>query len=69
MIDNYLDNNDKNDANKTIDNVERPKIVTLLTGEKLTDKKCTNLSYTGILNALSINFEQISVFYAKYKNK
>lgn len=71
MIDNHLDSNDKNNGIKSNDNgdVERPKIVTLLTGEKLADKKCSNLSYTGILNALSINFEQITVFYAKYKNK
>lgn len=46
-----------------------PHVITLLTGDKLIDKKPTNLSFSGILNAMSVNFEQIGAFYGKYKNK
>lgn len=47
----------------------RPNVVTILTGDKLADKKDSNISFTGILNAATINFEQITAFYAKYKKK
>lgn len=43
--------------------------VTLLTGDRLVDKKPTNLSFGGILNALSVTFEQIGNFYDKYRKK
>lgn len=44
-------------------------VVTLLTGDRLVDKKSTNLSFSGILDAISVNYEQIGVFYGKYKKK
>lgn len=47
----------------------RPNIVTFLTGDKLGDKTAGNLSYTGLLNAGAINFEQITTFYANFKKK
>lgn len=58
---------DRNDGTMASDT--RPNVVTILTGDKLTDRKDSNLSYTGILNAATINFEQITEFYAKYKKK
>lgn len=49
--------------------IVRPNVVTILSGDKLADKRESNLSFTGILNAATINFEQITAFYAKYKKK
>lgn len=57
------------DHNDSIISETRPNVVTILTGDKLADKKESNLSFTGILNAATINFEQITAFYAKYKKK
>lgn len=45
------------------------KVVTLLTGENLNSKKSTNISYSGILNAASVDFERITTFHAKYEKK
>lgn len=47
----------------------KPHIVTFLTGDKLTEKKYTNINCIGILNAIGIKFEQITDFYGKYKKK
>lgn len=47
----------------------KPSVVTFLTGEKLIDKKLSNISFTGILDAIGINYEQINEFYAKYRKK
>lgn len=47
----------------------KPNVVTFLTGGKLIDKKLSNISFTGILDAIGINYEQINDFYAKYKKK
>lgn len=54
-------------SDHSADKQSRPNIVTILTGDKLCDKKSSNLSFTGILNAVDINFDQITTFYAKYK--
>lgn len=68
MNENYTaKNEDGNDHN--INDQARPNAVTILTGDKLGDKKASNLSFTGILNAAAINFEQITTFYGKYKKK
>lgn len=45
------------------------KVVTLLTGENLHSKKSANISFSGILNAASVDFEKITTFYAKYEKK
>lgn len=47
----------------------KPNVVTFLTGDKLVDKKLSNISFTGILDAIGINYEQINDFYAKYRKK
>lgn len=60
---------DENLFNGTIDASLRPKVVTFITGDKLIDKKLNNISFTGIMDAIGINFEQITEFYAKYKKK
>lgn len=44
-------------------------VVVLLTSEKLADSKCSNISCTGILDAIGIHYETIREFYAKFKNK
>lgn len=67
LNDNHVTNGGNGD--NCMKNGASPNVVTLITGIKLSDKKATNFSYTGIMNALSINFEQISTFYAKYKKK
>lgn len=68
MNENYaVKNGDHVDLNT--DDHTRPNAVTILTGDKLGDKKASNLSFTGILNAAAINFEQITAFYGKYKKK
>lgn len=56
-------------AENTMKTSGRPNVVTLLTGDKLSEKKSTNFSFTGIMNAMSINFDQIGNFYGKYKKK
>lgn len=58
----------KNGDAEKIDGI-RPNIVTFLTGDKLGDKTAGILSYTGLLNAAAINFEQITTFYANLKKK
>ncbi|XP_037047346.1 protein SMG5 [Bradysia coprophila] len=45
------------------------KVVTLLTGENLNSKKSPVFSYSGILNAVSVDFERITTFHAKYEKK
>ncbi len=45
------------------------KVVTLLTGENLNAKKATGISYSGILNAATVDFERITTFHAKYEKK
>lgn len=44
-------------------------VLTFLSGDNLNQKRLTNFSYTGILEAISVQFDQISNFYAKYKKK
>lgn len=58
-----------NGENILDESMGKPKVVTFLTGDKLIDKKLCNISFTGILDAIGINFEQINDFYAKYKKK
>lgn len=71
MNENHLANetNLDNGADHNVKPSNRPNVVTLLTGDRLSDKKSSNFSFTGIMRALSINFEQISTFYGKYKKK
>lgn len=45
------------------------KVVTLLTGENFNSKKSAVFSYSGILNAASVDFERITTFHAKYEKK
>lgn len=45
------------------------RILTLLTGTNIKDKKSPNFSFTGVMDAVSVHFEQISTFFAKYKKK
>lgn len=47
----------------------RPNMATLLTGDKLIDAKSSNISYTGILDAIGVHYENIREFYAKFKKK
>lgn len=47
----------------------RPNMATLLTGERIIDNKSSNISYTGILDAIGIHYEPIREFYAKFKKK
>uniref|UniRef100_A0A182PPP2 PIN domain-containing protein n=1 Tax=Anopheles epiroticus TaxID=199890 RepID=A0A182PPP2_9DIPT len=45
-------------------------IITYLSGDNLQDKKlCNGSSYTGILEAIPVKFEQIVTFYSSYKRK
>ncbi|GAB0092560.1 Smg5 [Sergentomyia squamirostris] len=44
-------------------------VVTLLTGENLTEKKCQHFNYIAILNSIPVKFDQIKGFYAKYRKK
>lgn len=44
-------------------------LVTFLSGDNLNDKKTTNLSFTGILDAIPVRHDQISNFYEKFKKK
>lgn len=61
--------NTDNVAENTMKTSGRPNVVTLLTGDRLSEKKSSNFSFTGIMNAMSINFDQIGSFYGKYKKK
>lgn len=58
-----------NGENILDESMAKPSVVTYLTGDKLVDKKLSNISYCGILDAIGINYEQITEFYAKYKKK
>lgn len=60
---------DENQFDGAIDASLRPKVVTFVTGEKLIDRKLNNISFTGILDAIGVNFEQITEFYSKFKKK
>lgn len=60
---------DENLFNGALDASLRPKVVTFITGDRLTDKKLCNISFTGIMDAIGIHFETITEFYAKYKKK
>lgn len=60
---------DENLFNGTLDASLRPIVVTFITGDRLTDKKLCNISFTGIMDAIGIHFETITEFYAKYKKK
>uniref|UniRef100_A0A182K1Z9 PIN domain-containing protein n=1 Tax=Anopheles christyi TaxID=43041 RepID=A0A182K1Z9_9DIPT len=45
-------------------------IITYLSGDNLQEKKlCNGSSYTGILEAIPVKFEQIVTFYSSYKRK
>lgn len=44
-------------------------VLTLLTGDLLSERKSTSLSFAGVINAISVNYDQISNFYTKYKKK
>lgn len=66
---NFMNETHHGNASDQMADNERPNVVTLLTGDKLAERKSSNFSYTGIMNAVSINFEQITTFYAKYKKK
>lgn len=44
-------------------------VLTFLTGEVLSDRKSTCLSFTGVINSISVNYDQILMFYSKYKKK
>lgn len=44
-------------------------ILTLITGEPVSQKKCSNFSFTGLIDSISVNTELITTFYAKYKKK
>lgn len=70
----YLCNflNENNSPDLLADNIVKQNgssVVTLLTGDKLIESKCNNFSIIGILNAISVPFEQIDKFYGRYKNK
>lgn len=71
MNENHSANGVNSDSNvdQTVKTSNRPNVVTLLTGDRLSDKKSSNFSFTGIMNAMSIKFEQIGTFYGKYKKK
>lgn len=67
---NYINDTHKTNGENILDEtMEKPNVVTFLTGGKLVDKKLTNISFTGILDAIGINYEQINEFYGKYKKK
>lgn len=45
-------------------------IITYLSGDNLQEKKlCNGSSFTGILEAIPVKFEQIVTFYSSYKRK
>lgn len=44
-------------------------MITLLTGDVLTEQKSEGFSYKGILEAIPVEHEQIISFYSKYKKK
>ena len=59
---NYLQSNES-------DGAPNSEILTLLTGDNINDIKSSQISYSGIMQAVSVNFMQITNFYAKYKKK
>lgn len=61
--------NGENILDSSFDSSIRPNVVTFLTGDKIIDRKLSNISYTGILDAIGIHSEPIREFYAKYKKK
>ncbi|XP_031621383.1 protein SMG5 isoform X2 [Contarinia nasturtii] len=67
---NYINDTHVANGENILDaSMAKPNVVTFLTGGKLIDKKLSNISFTGILDAIGINYEQINEFYAKYKMK
>lgn len=67
---NYINDTHATNGENILDaSMAKPNVVTFLTGGKLVDKKLSNISFTGILDAIGINYEQINDFYAKYKKK
>lgn len=63
------DTHTANGENILGDSMAKPNVVTFLTGDRLIDNKSSQISFTGILDAISVNFEQINEFYGKYKKK
>lgn len=64
-----VDNHSASDGYDFTNTPIRPNMATLLTGDRITDTKTSNISYTGILDAIGIHYEPIREFYAKFKKK
>lgn len=56
-------------VNHTTNDEFLPNVITYLSGDNLNEKKQTsNLNFTGILDSIPVKHDQISNFYAKFKN-
>lgn len=63
------ENHAKHASDMDASNTIQPNVAVLLTSEKLVDSKSSNISCTGILDAIGIHYETIREFYAKFKKK
>jgi protein SMG5 len=56
-------------VNNNPDSDESSDIITLLSGENLSEKKINSFNYVGILETIPVKFDQIVSFYASYKRR